>query len=53
MSEKEVAALAFPTTEGRFDYFGFTSKAEGTHRWCSNVFQYYWDRAQIPDFMRE
>jgi len=53
MSEKEVAALAFPTTEGRFDYFGFASKDEGTHRWCSDVFQYYWDRAQAPDFMRE
>jgi len=53
MSEKEVAALAFPTTEGRFDYFGFTSKDEGTHGWCSDVFQHYWDRARIPDIMRE
>jgi predicted transcriptional regulator len=53
MSEKEVAALAFPTTERRFDYFGFASKDEGTHGWCSDVFQHYWDRARIPDFMRE
>lgn len=51
MSEKEVAALAFPTTQGRFDYFGFTSKDEVTHGWCSDVYQHYWDRAKIPDFM--
>ena len=53
MSEKEVAALAFPTTEGRFDYFGFASKDEKTHEWCFYVFQHYWDRAKIPDFMLE
>lgn len=28
MSEKEVAALSFPSRDGRFDYLGFTSKDE-------------------------
>jgi hypothetical protein len=31
MSEKEVAALAFPAVDGRFDYLGFASKDEKVH----------------------
>jgi predicted transcriptional regulator len=53
MSEKEVAALAFPSADGRFDYMGFNSKDEKTHRWCLDLFRYYWDTARIPDFMNE
>ena len=41
MSEKEVAVMAFPL-DGRFDYLGFTSKDKRTHKWCSDIFQYYW-----------
>jgi len=46
MSEKEVAALAFPTTEGRFDYLGFTAKDEKAHKWCKDVFEYYWEKGK-------
>jgi len=47
MSEKEVATLAFPTLDGRFDYLGFTSTDERMHKWCSDLFQHYWERAEI------
>ena len=47
MSEKEVAALAFPTQGGKFDYLGFTSKDEQAHKWCRDVFHYYWERAAV------
>lgn len=47
MSEKEVAALAFPNLEGRFDYLGFTGLDPRFHRWCSDLFQHYWSRAEI------
>lgn len=46
MSEKEVAVIAFPILDGGFDYLGFTSKDERTHLWCSDVFNYYWNRAR-------
>jgi len=46
MSEKEVAALAFPTLEGGFDYLGFTSKDKRALEWCGELFQHYWDRAE-------
>lgn len=46
MSEKEVAGVAFPALDGRFDYRGFTSKDERAHRWCSDLFQYYWKRSE-------
>jgi len=46
MSEKEVAALAFPTTDGRFDYLGFTSKDEDAHRWCKDLFEHYWEKGK-------
>jgi predicted transcriptional regulator len=46
MSEKEVAGLAFPTLEGRFDYLGFNSADEKAHKWCSDLFNYYWDRGE-------
>ncbi len=46
MSEKEIAILSFPYSDGRFDYLGFASKDERTHRWCKNLFDYYWEKAQ-------
>jgi hypothetical protein len=54
MSEKEVAALAFPKLNGRFDYLGFASRDGSAHRWCHELYQYYWDRAQLhPLFKQE
>jgi len=46
MSEKEVAGLAFPTLEGRYDYLGFNSADERAHKWCSDLFDHYWDRGE-------
>ncbi len=46
ISEKEVAALAFPEITGGFDYLGFTSRDKDTLKWCTDIFQYYWDKAK-------
>jgi predicted transcriptional regulator len=46
LSEKEVAALCFPETNGRFDFLGFTSKDEVVHKWSKSLFLHYWDKAK-------
>jgi len=46
MSEKEVAILAFPLQDGSFDFLGFASKDGRTHKWCRDLFQYYWERSE-------
>jgi len=46
MSEKEVAVVAFPTLDGKFDYLGFTSTDERAHKWCSDLFEFYWGRTE-------
>lgn len=46
MSEKEVAALAFPNTKRKMDYYSFSSKDPTFHRWCYDMFNYYWDRSK-------
>ena len=53
MSEKEVAVVAFPFANGRFDYLGFTSKDERFHGWCAEVYRYYWDRAVFQEGFAE
>ena len=50
MSEKEVAILAFPKPDGGFDLLGFTSTDERFHKWCSDLFEYYWEKAE-PGFI--
>jgi predicted transcriptional regulator len=45
MSEREVAMLAFPLADGRFDYIGFASQSESTHSWCKDLFQTLWAQA--------
>jgi predicted transcriptional regulator len=46
MSERAVAALSFPGRDGRFDYLGFTSRDEAALKWCRDLFEYYWERAE-------
>jgi predicted transcriptional regulator len=46
MSEKEVAGVAFPLPNGKFDYLGFSARSERAHKWCRDLFQYYWDKAR-------
>ena len=40
------SALAFPTHDGRFDYRGFTTTDERSLKWCGDLFQHYWERAE-------
>jgi predicted transcriptional regulator len=47
MSEKEVALLSFPTSDGKFDCLGFTSKDDKALKWCNDLFRYYWERAKL------
>lgn len=51
LSEKEVAALGFPKTDGRFDYLGFKAKTEPVLEWSKALYLYYWEKAtsSIPD----
>ena len=46
MSEKEVAILSFPTTDGRFDLLGFSASDEAAHAYCQDVFSHYWELAR-------
>jgi predicted transcriptional regulator len=45
MSEKEVAAIGFPLSDGKFDYVGFLASDKRAHAWCLDLFQHYWERA--------
>ena len=44
VSEKEVGALAFPEN-GQFDYRGFISTDQRVIKWCTDLFNYYWNQA--------
>jgi predicted transcriptional regulator len=46
MSEREVAGIAFPRLNGRFDYFGFSASNEQVHHWCQDLFTHYWNDAR-------
>ena len=46
LSEKELALIAFPTLEGKFDFLGFQSQDELAHNWAKSLFLHYWDKAK-------
>ena len=46
MNEKEVASVAFPLLDGKFDYLGFSSMDPQVHNWCYDVYERYWDQAK-------
>ena len=46
LSEKEVAIVAFPALDGKFDYLGFSSRDERAHNWCKDLFEYFWERTE-------
>ncbi len=54
-SEKEAPQIMFPTIEGKIDYVGFKAADERGRAWCSDVFDYYWERAvtTTPKQLRE
>ena len=45
MTEK-VAAFCLPNVSGRIDYTGFGGSGPKFHRWCKDLFLYYWDKAK-------
>lgn len=49
MNEKEVAALGFRVVDGRFDYLGFKSSDPDFHKWCRELFEYYWGKTEGKD----
>lgn len=46
MNEKEVGIIAFPLVTGRYDFAGFTSKDERTHRYCRELFEHHWQKGE-------
>ena len=42
MNEREVSLLAFPDSDGEFDYLGFEARDGRTISWCNEVFDHYW-----------
>ena len=45
LSEKR-CVLAFPDIDRGFDYRGFTATDERARRWCTDLFQHYWNVAE-------
>jgi predicted transcriptional regulator len=43
------AVIAFPLSEGGFDYLGFSSDDPEFHKYCVDLFDYYCERADPPD----
>jgi predicted transcriptional regulator len=46
MTEK-YAVFCLPDHKGRIDYTGFGGKDDKFHKWCKDLFLYYWNRAKI------
>jgi len=53
MSEREVAIMAFPLLNGKFDYLGFSSGDKRTNVWCRDLYKCYWNRAKSRSKMVE
>jgi predicted transcriptional regulator len=47
MSEKEVATVAFPCLDGKFDYFGFATTNKRAHKLCLDLFHHFW-KGSLP-----
>ena len=45
LSEKR-CVLAFPTSDGQYDYKGFTATDVSSLEWCKELFEYYWAEAE-------
>ena len=45
-SDKEVTGVSFPLENGMFDYHGFSSKDVKAVKWCRDVYEYYWEKAE-------
>jgi len=51
VSDKLSGRVFFPTIEGHFDYRGFTVVDELSHKFCKDLFEYYWNKitTSIPN----
>jgi predicted transcriptional regulator len=38
--------IAFPNSEGEFDFKGFTATGNSSIRYCKKIFHYYWESAE-------
>ena len=38
--------LSFPTTDGQYDYRGFTATDVRALKWCRDLFRHYWETAE-------
>jgi predicted transcriptional regulator len=48
MNEK-IAGIAFQDLKGRMDFdSGFISSSNDFHKWCNDVFMFYWNRSKKP-----
>ncbi len=45
LNEEKVAAISFPTNDGRMDYRGFVSEDPVVHMWAKDLFEHYWEQA--------
>jgi predicted transcriptional regulator len=46
-SEKE-AVVAFPLSDGTFDYLGFSSEDQAALGYCRDLFGFYFERGEVP-----
>ena len=46
MSEKEVSIFTLPDLDGKVDMFGFASDDPLFHKWCEDLFNYYWEKGK-------
>lgn len=53
LNEKKVAAVCFPSNEGRMDYRGFVSEDMAVHKWAKDLFEYYWEKSIPKDVSSE
>ncbi len=53
LSEKEVAALGFLSTEGKIDYHGFRAEDDLSFKWTKALFSHYWNLSisREPEFL--
>jgi predicted transcriptional regulator len=51
MNEK-IAGITFPDLKGKMDFdSGFTSSSIDFHKWCNDIFSFYWSRSKKPFLM--
>lgn len=46
LNESKVAAIGFPTNEGRMDYRGFVSEDRKVHSWAKDLYENYWAKSK-------